>query len=36
VIRTLSAQQQEALILSADTYVKNFKRFKKELQLDPR
>jgi len=36
VIRTLSAQQQEALLLSADTYVKNFKRFKKELQLDPR
>jgi carbonic anhydrase/acetyltransferase-like protein (isoleucine patch superfamily) len=35
VIRTLSVQQQEALLLSADTYVKNFKRFKKELQPDP-
>ena len=36
VVRTLSGQQQEALLLSANTYVKNFKRFKKELQLDPR
>ncbi|PCH62404.1 MAG: gamma carbonic anhydrase family protein [SAR86 cluster bacterium] len=36
VVRTLSAEQQEGLRKSADVYVKNFKRFKSELKLDPR
>tara|TARA_B110000444_G_scaffold250433_1_gene276809 strand:+ start:636 stop:1160 length:525 start_codon:yes stop_codon:yes gene_type:complete len=32
IVKTLSAQQQEGLVKSADSYVKNFKKFKKELQ----
>lgn len=36
VVKTLSEEQQAQLKLSADIYVKNFKRFKKELKVDPR
>lgn len=36
VIKSLSAEQQARLVLSAETYVKNFKRFKTEMKADPR
>jgi len=36
VIKTLSAEQQAALIKSAEVYVANFKRFKAEMRPDPR
>jgi carbonic anhydrase/acetyltransferase-like protein (isoleucine patch superfamily) len=36
VIKALSEEQQARLILSAETYVKNFKRFKAEMKTDPR
>lgn len=36
VIRTLSDEQQQALLLSAEIYVRNFKRFKTEMTLDAR
>ena len=31
VIKQLTVEQQQGLLLSADTYVKNFKRFKKDM-----
>lgn len=31
VIKELTPEQQQGLLLSAETYVKNFKRFKKEM-----
>ncbi len=31
VIKQLTPEQQQGLLLSAETYVKNFKRFKKEM-----
>lgn len=34
VIKQLTEEQQQGLLLSADTYVKNFKRFKQEMALD--
>ena len=34
VIKPLSEEQQKGLVLSAETYVKNFKRFKKEMKID--
>lgn len=36
VIKQLSEDQQQKLVLSAETYVQNFKRFKKDMQPDPR
>jgi carbonic anhydrase/acetyltransferase-like protein (isoleucine patch superfamily) len=36
VVRELSQEQQAMLLLSAETYVKNFKRYKLELKQDPR
>jgi len=36
VIKTLSEQQKAMIIKSAESYVANFKRFKAELELDPR
>lgn len=36
VVKELSEQQQAMLLLSADVYVKNFKRYKSELKVDPR
>ncbi len=36
VVRTLSPRQQDALKESAEHYVENFKRYRKELQQDPR
>lgn len=36
VVKTLSEEQQSQLLLSAEIYVKNFKRFKQELAVDPR
>lgn len=36
IVRVLSAQQQAELATSAATYVKNFKRYKKELKIDTR
>ena len=36
VIKTLSPEQQAQLMLSAEIYVKNFKRFKQDLEVDPR
>jgi carbonic anhydrase/acetyltransferase-like protein (isoleucine patch superfamily) len=36
VIKALSKEQQARLILSAETYVKNFKRFKAEMKTYPR
>lgn len=36
VVNTLSPEQQAGLAVSAASYVKNFKRFKKSLQPDPR
>lgn len=36
VIKTLSAEQQAQLARSADSYVKKFKEFKKDLQKDVR
>jgi len=36
VVKTLSEEQQAQLIESANIYVANFKRFKAELQADPR
>ena len=36
VVKTLSPEQQHDLIKSAETYVKNFKRFKLGLKLDIR
>lgn len=36
VVKTLTQEQQEGLLLSANTYVNNFKRFKQEMKLDPR
>jgi carbonic anhydrase/acetyltransferase-like protein (isoleucine patch superfamily) len=36
VVKALSPEQQARLADSADSYVKNFKRFKKSLQPDPR
>ena len=35
VIKTLSEAQQARLLLSAETYVKNFKRFKAEMKPQP-
>lgn len=34
VIKTLSEEQQARLVMSADIYVKNFKRFKAEMRTD--
>ena len=34
IIRTLSEEQQARLVMSAEIYVKNFKRFKAEMQAD--
>ena len=36
VVKTLTPEQQEGLLESAQTYVDNFKRFKAELRLDVR
>lgn len=36
VVRELSPEQQQGLLMSAQSYVNNFKRFKAELKLDPR
>ena len=36
VVKTLSPEQQEGLLKSAETYVANFKRFKAGLRPDPR
>ena len=36
IIRTLSEEQQARLVMSAEIYVKNFKRFKAEMQADQR
>ena len=36
VVKTLTPEQQEGLLESAQTYVDNFKRFKAELRLDER
>jgi carbonic anhydrase/acetyltransferase-like protein (isoleucine patch superfamily) len=36
VVKTLTAEQQASLAESASHYVENFKRYKKELQPDPR
>lgn len=36
VVRELSEEQQQGLLLSAQGYVANFKRFKAELSPDPR
>ena len=36
VIRQLTAEEKAMLLASADTYVRNFKRFKHELKPDPR
>lgn len=36
VIKQLSEEQQQGLIASAETYVKNFKRFKAEMKPDER
>lgn len=36
VVKSLTEDQQAGLIKSAETYVKNFKRFKKELKQDER
>jgi len=36
VVKKLSPEQQHSLVKSAETYVSNFKRFKKELKIDPR
>ncbi|MEX2468936.1 MAG: gamma carbonic anhydrase family protein, partial [Pseudohongiellaceae bacterium] len=35
VVKTLSEEQQAALVRSAEVYVANFKRFKAELRPDP-
>ena len=34
VIKTLSEEQQARLLMSAEIYVKNFKRFKAEMRAD--
>ena len=36
VVKKLSPEQQQSLVKSAETYVSNFKRFKKEIKIDPR
>ncbi len=36
VIKQLTEEQQQGLIVSAETYVKNFKRFKAEMRIDDR
>ncbi len=36
VVRELNEEQKAMLLASAESYVKNFKRFKSELTLDPR
>lgn len=36
VVKSLDAEQQAALLQSAETYVANFKRFKAEMRPDPR
>lgn len=36
VVKTLTPEQQQDLIKSADIYVANFKRFKREMKPDPR
>jgi carbonic anhydrase/acetyltransferase-like protein (isoleucine patch superfamily) len=36
VIKTLSEEQQARLVMSAEIYVKNFKRFKAEMRADQR
>lgn len=36
VVKTLSPEQQAGLAVSAQTYVRNFKRYKAELEQDPR
>ena len=36
VVRELSPEQQEALAMSAQSYVNNFKRFKTSMKPDPR
>ena len=35
VVKSLTSEQQAGLILSADTYVKNFKRYKLQFKPDP-
>ena len=36
IVKELSPEQQQSLVKSAETYVRNFKRFKRELKIDPR
>jgi len=36
VIKSLTEEQQQGLVKSAETYVANFKRFKQEMKPDPR
>ena len=36
VVKTLTPEQQQGLIKSAEIYVKNFKRYKAELEIDTR
>lgn len=36
VVKTLTEEQQEGLLRSAEVYVANFKRFKAELEIDKR
>jgi carbonic anhydrase/acetyltransferase-like protein (isoleucine patch superfamily) len=36
VVRQLSPEQRQGLLMSAAGYVNNFKRFKKDLKPDPR
>ena len=36
VVRQLSEEQQQGLLMSAASYVSNFKRFKQEMKADPR
>jgi carbonic anhydrase/acetyltransferase-like protein (isoleucine patch superfamily) len=35
VVKTLDPEQQAQLVKSAETYVRNFKRFKEQLRADP-
>lgn len=36
VVKQLTEEQQQSLVLSAETYVKNFKRFKQDMKVDSR
>ena len=36
VVKQLTEEQQKSLVLSAETYVKNFKRFKQDMKVDSR